>query len=80
MTKALPSFRKVIIKSQLSSTHLQRLTCKAQSIKALTHPNIVKVFQVMDSPEALFLLLEYVSGGDVFEYLVNHSRITGKEA
>lgn len=42
--KALPSFRKVINKSQQSSSHLQRLFCKAQSMKVLNRRNIIKVF------------------------------------
>ena len=32
-------------------------------MKALNHPNIVKLLEVIDTEETMFLVMEYLSGG-----------------
>ncbi|PAV75933.1 hypothetical protein WR25_19141 [Diploscapter pachys] len=49
-------------------------------MKQLDHPNIVKLYQVMETDQTLYLVLEYASGGEVFDYLVAHGRMKEKEA
>ena len=49
-------------------------------MKTLDHPNIVKLFQVIETEKTLYLVMEYASGGEVFDYLVLHGRMKEKEA
>lgn len=36
-------------------------------MKLLNHPNIIKLFEVIDTPDLLFLVMEFASGGEVFK-------------
>ncbi|KAG8761113.1 hypothetical protein FRC14_006819 [Serendipita sp. 396] len=38
-------------------------------MKLLDHPNIMKMYDVWSSTKELFLVLEYVEGGELFDYL-----------
>eukprot|EP00088_Acartia_fossae_P063075 TRINITY_DN7665_c0_g1_i1.p1 TRINITY_DN7665_c0_g1~~TRINITY_DN7665_c0_g1_i1.p1 ORF type:complete len:881 (-),score=229.54 TRINITY_DN7665_c0_g1_i1:362-3004(-) len=71
---------KIIDKTQLNPGSLQKLFREVRIMKTLDHPNIVKLFQVIETQKTLYLVMEYASGGEVFDYLVLHGRMKEKEA
>ncbi|TRY87656.1 hypothetical protein DNTS_013609, partial [Danionella cerebrum] len=71
---------KIIDKTQLNSSSLQKVFREVRIMKLLNHPNIVKLFEVIETEKTLYLIMEYASGGEVFDYLVAHGRMKEKEA
>ncbi|XP_076022152.1 MAP/microtubule affinity-regulating kinase 3a isoform X4 [Genypterus blacodes] len=71
---------KIIDKTQLNPNSLQKLFREVRIMKILNHPNIVKLFEVIETERTLYLIMEYASGGEVFDYLVAHGRMKEKEA
>ncbi|RUS70223.1 hypothetical protein EGW08_022016 [Elysia chlorotica] len=71
---------KIIDKTQLNPSGLQKLFREVRIMKMLDHPNIVKLFEVIETEKTLYLVMEYASGGEVFDYLVAHGRMKEKEA
>ncbi|XP_023817975.1 MAP/microtubule affinity-regulating kinase 4-like isoform X1 [Oryzias latipes] len=71
---------KIIDKTQLNPTSLQKLFREVRIMKGLNHPNIVKLFEVIETDKTLYLVMEYASGGEVFDYLVSHGRMKEVEA
>ncbi|XP_035230990.1 MAP/microtubule affinity-regulating kinase 3-like isoform X6 [Stegodyphus dumicola] len=84
LAKHLPTGKevaiKIIDKTQLNPSSLQKLFREVRIMKILDHPNIVKLFQVIETEKTLYLVMEYASGGEVFDYLVAHGRMKEKEA
>ncbi|XP_070533974.1 MAP/microtubule affinity-regulating kinase 3-like [Ptychodera flava] len=84
LAKHLPTGKevaiKIIDKTQLNPSSLQKVHREVRIMKLLDHPNIVKLFEVIETEKTLYLVMEYASGGEVFDYLVAHGRMKEKEA
>ncbi|XP_063692246.1 MAP/microtubule affinity-regulating kinase 3-like isoform X30 [Bolinopsis microptera] len=84
LARHLPTGRevavKVIDKTQMNQTSIQKLNREMKIMKRLNHPNIVRLYEVIETEKTLYLVMEYASGGEVFDYLVAHGRMKEKEA
>uniref|UniRef100_A0A452GEV6 Protein kinase domain-containing protein n=1 Tax=Gopherus agassizii TaxID=38772 RepID=A0A452GEV6_9SAUR len=49
-------------------------------LKLIEHPHVLKLHDVYENKKYLYLVLEHVSGGELFDYLVKKGRLTPKEA
>ncbi|KAG8040433.1 hypothetical protein G9C98_002429 [Cotesia typhae] len=58
---------KIIDKTQLNPGSLQKLFREVRIMKMLDHPNIVKLFQVIETEKTLYLVMEYASGGKKYD-------------
>lgn len=50
-----------------ATTAASTLLAEAQVLRTLDHPYIVKLLDVYSSPQALYLVMEYLPGGDLFD-------------
>ena len=46
-----------------------------QNLKLFRHPHIIKLYQVISTPTDIFMVMEYVSGGELFDYIVKHGKV-----
>ncbi|XP_054290481.1 5'-AMP-activated protein kinase catalytic subunit alpha-2 isoform X3 [Macrosteles quadrilineatus] len=51
-----------------------------QNLKLFRHPHIIKLYQVISTPTDIFMIMEYVSGGELFDYIVKHGKLKEFEA
>ena len=49
-------------------------------LKMCTHPHIIRLYEVIDTPSDIFVIMEYVSGGELFDYIVARGRLPPDEA
>lgn len=49
-------------------------------LKLLHHPNITRLYEVMESKKYIYLVTEYAGRGEIFDHLVSHGRMTEVEA
>ncbi|KAK7306823.1 hypothetical protein VNO77_44782 [Canavalia gladiata] len=50
------------------------------TMKLIKHPNVVQLYEVMGSKTKIYISLEYVTGGELFDKIVNNGRMGEKEA
>ena len=71
---------KIIDKEKLDKATSKKLFREVRIMKMLNHDSVVRLYEVIDTPEELYLILEYVPGGELFDYLVAHGRMKEKDA
>ena len=49
-------------------------------MKLIVHPNLLGLWDVYETSKELFLVMEYVAGGELFDYLVARGRLQPHEA
>ncbi|KAI9767301.1 MAG: hypothetical protein M1835_007050 [Candelina submexicana] len=49
-------------------------------MKLISHPNVISLYDVWENRGELYLVLEYVEGGELFDYVVRHGRLHEEEA
>lgn len=46
----------------------------------MRHPNIIQLYEIIETPKQLFLVMEYVSEGELFDQIVRMKRLRESEA
>ena len=72
---------KILEKERIGdAADVERVAREIHILKLIRHPNIIQLFEIIETPKQLYLIMEFASGGEVFDYIVTHSRIKEKEA
>lgn len=72
---------KIIEKAHIQSPkQVARLQREIRFLKLLHHPHIVKVYEVIETNEFIYIIMECAVGGELFDYIVANKRVKEKEA
>ncbi|XP_075218884.1 BRSK family serine/threonine-protein kinase sugar-free frosting isoform X2 [Lycorma delicatula] len=71
---------KIINREKLSESVLLKVEREIAIMKLIDHPHVLGLSDVYENKKYLYLVLEHVSGGELFDYLVKKGRLTPKEA
>ncbi|GAB1310013.1 Serine/threonine-protein kinase KIN4 [Madurella fahalii] len=73
---------KLIKKDQLGSnpSRMAKIMREVAILKQLTHPNIVRLHKMEESERHYGIVLEYASGGELFDYILNHRYLKDNSA
>jgi serine/threonine protein kinase len=77
---------KILEKERIKDvSDVERVAREIHILKLIRHPNIIQLYevksiQIIETPKHLFLIMEYASGGELFDYIVAKTRLDEKEA
>ncbi|KAJ6253340.1 non-specific serine/threonine protein kinase [Anaeramoeba flamelloides] len=72
---------KIINKKKLKDLNMDtKIKREIQAMKIFCHPHIVRLYDVIEATDNLFLIMEYVPGGELFTYLVERESLSEQEA
>lgn len=71
---------KIIDKSQLDENNLKKMYREVTILKMLSHQHIIKLYQVMETKNMLYLVSEYAPNGEIFDYIARHGRMSEPDA
>ena len=72
---------KILEKSKITEeADVERVSREIKILKMIRHPNIIQMYEIIETPKKLYLIMEYASGGELFNYIVDNTRLKEKEA
>ena len=72
---------KIMKKSTMDSSDLELVRTEIEILKICQHPNIIRLYNVFENVEYMYIIMEYCSGGDLFSYLEERNfRVSEKRA
>uniref|UniRef100_A0A8W7PT92 non-specific serine/threonine protein kinase n=1 Tax=Anopheles coluzzii TaxID=1518534 RepID=A0A8W7PT92_ANOCL len=71
---------KIIDKSQLDPGNLQKVYREVEIMKRLDHPHVIKLYQVMETQSMIYIVSEYASQGEIFDYIAKYGRLNERAA
>ena len=64
----------------LQETDKSRLEREIKILKNMRHNNIVHLYDVKETPTSLYIIMEYICGKELFEYIIYNKRLNELEA
>lgn len=49
-------------------------------MRSIDHPNVIQLFEVMETKKHIFLILEYASGGEVLDKIMTQGKLSEESA
>jgi 5'-AMP-activated protein kinase catalytic alpha subunit len=59
---------------------VERVSREIHILKLIRHPNIIHLYEIIETPKHLFLVMEFMENGELFDYIVNRKRMGEEEA
>lgn len=49
-------------------------------LKKLSHPNIIQLYEIMETTRVMFIIMEYANGGEALDFVVTHGKLSESKA
>ncbi|CAI4226838.1 unnamed protein product [Auanema sp. JU1783] len=69
-----------IIDKKAVGDDLPRVATEMDALRNLSHQNICRLYQFIENYEKFFIVMEFCSGGEMFDYIVRKERLEESEA
>ena len=62
--------RAIKVLEKIKIKNYQRFMNEVTALRTLDHPNVIKLYELYETDEKIFLVQEYCSGGELFDQIV----------
>lgn len=67
---------KILDKTRMDAQFQRLLSREISSMELLRHPNVLHLYEVVETPSRLHLVLEYAGGGDLHSKICNEGKLS----
>ncbi|CAF3834210.1 unnamed protein product [Adineta steineri] len=71
---------KILDKTKLDNSTQRLLLREITSTEKLHHPNIIRLYEVIETIKEIYIVVEYASGGDLYSRITEHGKMAEDEA
>ncbi len=67
---------KVLEKSKIKDKKdVERISREIKILKKVHHPNVVQLYEIIETDKDLFLVMEFAAGGELFDLIVQNQKL-----
>eukprot|EP00294_Goniomonas_avonlea_P000104 CAMPEP_0114556064 /NCGR_PEP_ID=MMETSP0114-20121206/9094_1 /TAXON_ID=31324 /ORGANISM="Goniomonas sp, Strain m" /LENGTH=517 /DNA_ID=CAMNT_0001741253 /DNA_START=16 /DNA_END=1569 /DNA_ORIENTATION=- len=72
---------KILNKKRVNSLDMaEKIWREINILKLFVHPHIIRLYEIIDTPTDIYVVMEHVACGELFDYIVSKGRLTEDEA
>ncbi|CAG9328511.1 unnamed protein product [Blepharisma stoltei] len=72
---------KILEKDKIKdSGDIERISREIKILKTVKHPNLIQLYEIVETSKHIYLIMEYASGGELFDYIVSHHKVKEPQA
>ena len=64
---------KIMNKNKMDSSDVELMRTEIEILKICQHPNIIRLYDIFENIDYIYIIMEYCPGGDLFSYLENRN-------
>lgn len=59
---------------------MERVAREIHILKVVQHPHVVQLYEVLETPKTLYLIMEFAGKGELFDFIVSRNTVDEKQA
>lgn len=72
---------KILEKNRITDqADVERVIREIKILKGIRHVNIIKLYEIIETKSNIYLIMEYATGGELFDYIVSKDRLSERES
>lgn len=71
---------KILKRQSINDSNAERVRQEINNLRLFSHPHIVRVYEVKETRSKIYLVMEYMSSGELFDYITENGRLPEDEA
>lgn len=71
---------KILDRTKLNSSTQKLLLREIKTIERLHHPNIIRLYEVIETPKEYFIVTEYAPGGELYTRISSGGKLNETQA
>ncbi len=72
---------KILNKDKITEVNdIERVQREIHILKVVRHPNIIQLYEIIETPTKLFIIMEHCCNGELFSYITSKMKLKEEEA
>jgi 5'-AMP-activated protein kinase, catalytic alpha subunit len=72
---------KILEKNKITDVNdVERVAREIHILKIVNHPNIIQLYEIIETPTRLFLIMEHCCNGELFSYITSKNKLKEEES
>lgn len=71
---------KILARQSINDSAAEKVRREINIMRLLSHPHIVRLFEVIETRSCIYVVMEYMNSGELFDYITENGRLEEDEA